>query len=131
MKHTLIVISLVSTTLLCSCKERFMPTAEQENRAADSIRARYSLTGNIMVKVNDEDNSMVITIADPTLYASPAANKKSVADVAGAIALRVFGKDNLVDKGDVIFTRDKNNSTLKPIDGVVTEINTDSLKKGM
>jgi hypothetical protein len=47
------------------------------------------------------------------------------------MALHLFGKDSYVKKGRLVLTNDLRNTSNTPPDGIVIEINIDSLKKVM
>jgi|GEM_PF-1137544 len=94
----------------------------------DSVFAQYPNVASIYVDVK-ERTDLVVVFGDAVLYQASDEKKTQIANSVGMMALRLFGKDNQLEKGRLIITKDAKNSTENPTDGIVEKINIDSLKK--
>ena len=83
---------------------------------------------SITIKVADKTQLKVV-LGGASLYATDAAKKQQMAGELGQMALRIFGKDSYLKTGTLVITKDEQNSSESPADGVSTPIDIEGLKK--
>jgi hypothetical protein len=127
MTKSLFLFAVTFTLLYASCNTD-AGNMTQMNVLKDSVLNHYPTVASVAINV--QDNSMlVITLGDAELYKATAEQKQKIALELGQMALRIFGKQSRLEKGKLIVTQDERNDKAEPVDGIVTAINIDSLRK--
>ena len=120
------VIFVVAGVASCTDESSYMPRIAAMR---DSIFSAYPANvASVTIKVEDKTN-LKIVLGGGELYKFPADKRQFMANDLGLMAMRIFGKDSYLRAGKLIVTKDERNSSESPADGVVSEINIDSLKK--
>jgi len=85
----------------------------------------------LKIKVDDNKTNMHIVVGDATFYKASDDVKNKKADELAKMILRIYGKDNYLEKGTLIITADIRNKIDTPADGVSIPIDFSALKKTM
>lgn len=130
MKETsLILLILIAALAVPSCKNMEEGTdMVQIQQLKDTVFKSYPTVASIFVDVA-ERKDLVVVLGDAKLYKMPIDAQQHEANEIGILTLRLFGKDNSLEKGKLIVTKDLKNSKENPDDGIIIPINIDSLKK--
>jgi hypothetical protein len=128
-----ITFALIAVVMMCALLPACKNMEEGTDMAGiqqmkDSVMAHYANVGSIYVDVKDRKD-LVVVLGDAVLYGSSADQKAKTANAMGLMALRMFGKDNQLEKGSLVVTKDIKNSVENPTDGITVAINIDSLRK--
>lgn len=114
MKNLSLVLALATSSLLFSCKEPADNT-EAIKRMEDTLFKSYPTMAGVSVEV--KDNSVLnIVVRSAQLYSTSTENKQKVSGEINDISKSVFGTNNELEKGEVIFTRDERNTDMNPQD---------------
>ena len=131
---SLLATLLVTTGTICffdSCKNMEetsnMPQIQQMK---DTIFATFNSTGSVWIDIKDQTD-LVVVLGDAKLYNASADDKKAAANKVTNLALRLLGKDNKLEKSNLVLTKDIKSETEHPADAVTIPVNLDSLKKLM
>ena len=129
MKRSLLVFAIsCSLFAIPSCKEG---TSNDGKTLViqDSISNIFPTCQALHINVEGDKSVMVVVIGDLTFYkASPEEKSKKAAEL-GKMILRIYGKDNHLDKGMLVVTNDLYNTSDEPKDGIVTPMDFSELKK--
>ncbi|HXS37560.1 MAG TPA: hypothetical protein VN721_12730 [Flavipsychrobacter sp.] len=128
MKKNLLLLSLLSVMfLISSCEEEKsnMPYIQQMK---DTIFAGYPTVAGVTIDVQ-ESTMLEVVLKDASLYNKTDADRQKVATSIGMMALRIFGKDNKLERGELLVSKDMPSGEIIPDDAKKTNINIDSLKK--
>jgi len=118
----LVSVAFIGLIAMSSCKN--MDEGENPNNQVfqDSIFNKYSNGGEIIVQLQYQTN-LSTTFWNKEMFNANDEDRKTKAFEIAAMALRIYGKDNTLEKLKVIVTKDKQ-SPQKTV-----TINLDSLKK--
>ncbi len=122
---TAIVAAIIALTASCSNDPGNMKTMAIMK---DSIFAAYPSVAAVLINV-ENDNNLVLTIGSQDLYAQDEVKRLAVANEMGAMALRLFGKDNKLEHGKILVTSNEANQEPAPADALVSQIDFVTLKR--
>jgi hypothetical protein len=122
---TAIVAAMLALTASCSNDPGNMKTM---SIMKDSIFAAYPSVAAVLINV-ENDNNLVLTIGSQDLYAQDEVKRLAVANEMGAMALRLFGKDNKLEHGKILVTSNEANQEPTPADALVSQIDFVTLKR--
>jgi hypothetical protein len=114
MKNLLTAIAIASTTLLFSCHDE-VSNMESIKRMEDTLFKSYPTMAGVSVEVKDY-HELNVVVRSAQLYSTTPENKQKVSAEIGKMAESVFGTNNELDKGQVIFTKDELSTDMKPKD---------------
>ena len=123
-----VLITLSLSTVMLSCKE----VSDNDGKTLiiqDSLNKVLPTWQALKIKVEDDRKQMTIIVGDAQFYASSADVKSKKADDLGKMVLRIYGKENYLEKGNLIVTKDIHNTSESPVDGINTPIDFTALKK--
>ncbi len=83
----------------------------------------------VHINLGEDRSEMTVVVADVKFYSATAEEKNKKAEELGKMILRIYGKDNYLQKGNLILTKDINNTSDTPADGIKTPIDFEGLKK--
>lgn len=95
----------------------------------DSLSTVFPTWQALKIKVDDDRTNMTVIIGDATFYNAPQDVKNQKATDLGKMVLRIYGKDNYLEKGKLIVTKDVHNTSETPADGISLPIDFAGLKK--
>lgn len=95
----------------------------------DSLSTVFPTWQALKIKVDDDRTNMNVIIGDATFYNAPQDVKNQKAIALGKMVLRIYGKDNYLEKGNLIVTKDIHNTSETPADGITMPIDFAGLKK--
>ena len=115
-KFTLLAASVFIAILsLTACKE--LPDLNQaKHRISDSLFKAYPNVPGHSIDLDSYPNINIV-VRSKQLYNTTGENKEQITAEIGAIAQSVFGTNNELDKGQVIFTKDERSTDMEPADG--------------
>ncbi|MFA6149817.1 MAG: hypothetical protein WC716_00765 [Chitinophagaceae bacterium] len=128
MKNIILKLSVVAALLFsvsCRNSEGNMQTMTQMK---DSIWAAYPTIAGVLIHV-ENDNNLVITLGSQDLYAQDEVKRQAVANEIGAMALRIFGKDNKLEHGKILVTQNEANQDPAPANALVSQMDFVTLKR--
>ncbi len=128
MKNIIGKLSVAAALLFsvsCGNGEGNMKTMAQ---LKDSIWAAYPTVAAVLVNV-ENDNNLVITLGSQDLYAQDELKRQAVADNIGAMAIRLFGKDNKLEHGKILVTQNEANQEAAPANALVSQMDFVTLKR--
>ncbi len=114
MKDLITAIAIATATLLCSCHDEGQ-NMENIKRMEDTLFKAYPTMGGVSVEIKDW-HELNIVARSKQLYSTSEENKQKVSAEIGKIAESVFGTNNELDKGQVIFTKDERSTDMDPAD---------------
>lgn len=94
----------------------------------DSIFAAYPTVAAVTINV-ENDNELVIALGSQDLYVQDEVKRQSVADEMGAMAIRLFGKDNKLEHGKILVTQNEANQDPAPANALVSQMDFVTLKR--
>lgn len=119
----------ICATALFSCKD----VANMNGRTPilyDSIRITKVVPyQSLHIELNDEWTEITVVVGDPKFYEASAEEKNKKAEELGRMIARIYGSENYLDKGNLIVTKDVNNTSNAPADGIKTPIDVAKAKK--
>ena len=115
-KFTLLAASVFIAILsLTACKE--LPDLNQaKHRISDSLFKAYPNVPGHSIDLDSYPNINIV-VRSKQLYNTTGENKEQITAEIGAIAQSVFGTNNELDKGQLIFTQDERGTDMDPRDG--------------
>jgi hypothetical protein len=125
----LLLISLVTGILFAACQDdetSRMPIIEQMK---DSIFKAYPTVMQVTIKVGNDGKELEVLLGDKHLYNSSDDKLQQTATELGAMALRLFGKNNEFATGVLHVSSDEKNIDPDPAIIRIAPINIDSMKK--
>lgn len=122
---TAIVAAMLAFTASCSNDPGNMKTMAIMK---DSIFAAYPTVAGVLIHV-ENDNDLVITLGSQDLYAQDDVKRQAVANEMGAMALRIFGKDNKLEHGKILVTQNEANQEPSPANALVSQMDFVTLKR--
>lgn len=129
MKRVLSFIAVIFFLGLYSCHE--MDVDGKTQIVHDSLANVFPTWQAVKIKVGDNNTSMLIVIGDATFYNASDGEKAKKAAELGQMVLRIFGKGNYLEKGNLIVTADIHNNSETPPDGISIPIDFTTLKKSV
>ncbi len=111
-----------------SCKE-IADTSGKTTIVHDSMVNVLPTWQSLKIKLNDDQDEMLIVVGDASFYKATPEEKTRKAEEAGKMILRIYGKDNYLRKGELIVTKDLRNESWAPADGISTPIDFELLKR--
>lgn len=112
---------------LTSCEEE-KSNAQNIQRMSDTIGKLYPTVNRISVEVRERED-VIITLGDADLFNAPEEKKKEVSRELGELSNYFFAKDNHLEGGKVIFTRDERNLEVKDADKTEMDMPAEAFKK--
>jgi hypothetical protein len=128
MKQLLTVLILATTIFAIPSCDR----TENDGKTRiiqDSLNTVLPTWQALKIKVEDDRSKMTIVVGDATFYKASADEKNKKAEEVGKLVLRIYGKDNYLEKGSLIVTKDIRNESENPADGIQLPIDFTGLKK--
>jgi len=122
LKTTVVLLSGLALFAGCSGSRIQM---EQVNNYNDSIPVVIPGIATIQTRIDDNEHMRLI-LGSSSLYKASEEQLQQYAVNAGAIALRVLGRD--ITNGTLIITQQQVNHTENPTDGRLIDMKIDSLK---
>ena len=95
----------------------------------DSISTVLPTTQAIRAHVDDDKTRMRVVVGDLNFYNATPAEKTKKAEELGKMILRIYGPNNLLEKGSLTVTKNIRNSEDEPKDGITVPIDFEGLKK--
>lgn len=120
-------VAIVFAATSCSTNAGNM---QQMGQMKDSIFAQYPSIAAVLVNV-ENDNTLVIAIGSQDLYSADDLRRQNIANEIGAMALRIFGKDNKLEHGKILVTQNETNQDPRPEDALVSQMDFVTLKKAV
>jgi hypothetical protein len=117
---------ILLATASCGNGEGNMKTM---NQMKDSIFAAYPSIAAVTINVQN-DNNLIIAIGSEGLYTADDLQRQNVANEMAAMALRLFGKDSKLEHGKILVTKNEMNQEAEPADGLVSQMDFVSAKRG-
>lgn len=96
----------------------------------DSLVHIFPTWQALKINLSDDKTEMNIVMGDAMFYNVPPDVKTQKADELGRMILRIYGKNNYLSKGKLIVTKDINNTSDAPADGITLPVDFERLKKG-
>jgi hypothetical protein len=115
MKQLLLAAVLAASSTLFSCHDEVSNTENIEH-LKDTLFKTYPAMAGVSVEV-EEWHELNVVVRSKQLYNTSTENKQKVTAEIGQIAQAVFGTNNELDKGQVIFTKNERSTEMKPADG--------------
>jgi hypothetical protein len=114
MKNLITALAIATTTLLFSCHDE---EANKRNMEIlkESVFKAYPTVAGVSVEVKDW-HELYVVVRSRQLYSTNAENKQKVTSEIGKMADSIFGTNNELDKGQVIFTKDERSTDMNPSD---------------
>ena len=94
----------------------------------DSIFAAYPTVAAVTINI-ENDNELVIALGSQDLYTQDEVKRQAVANEMGAMAIRLFGKDNKLEHGKILVTQNEMNQEPSPAGALVSQMDFVTLKK--
>ncbi len=110
-----------------SCKE--VNNAGKSRILEDSMVKVFPTYRALHVELNDDETEITVVIGDPQFYQASTEEKNNKAEELGKLIARIYGTENYINKGTLIATKDINNTSNAPADGVATPIDLARIKK--
>jgi hypothetical protein len=83
------------------------------------------------IDLNEDWTEITVVIGDPNFYGASAEEKNKKAEELGKMIVRIYGTENYLDKGTLVVTKDVNNTSNTPADGISVPIDLKALKKAV
>jgi len=129
MRTLLSFIAVIAFLGLYSCNE--MDVDGKTQIVHDSLANIFPTWQAVKIKVGDNNTSMLIVIGDASFYKASDGEKAKKATELGQMVLRIFGKGNYLEKGNLVVTGDIHNNSETPPDGIAIPIDFAALKKSV
>ncbi len=126
---TLLAIS-ACILFLSACKDNSESNIQYEEQMKDSIFKYYPSVASITVGVK-ENTELSITLGSVDMFSKTDDAGRKTANELGMMALRLFPKDNSLEKGQLIVSKDEKSDHVNVAEAKVYNINIDSLRKVM
>lgn len=123
--RTLAVLLIATVIGLASCKDTDISYISSIEQMKDSVFNHYAGITGITINVK-EASILDITVLDPKLTADEI-QRQQLANELGAMALRIFPKDNTLEKGELRVAKDQN--SMESDDRTTTPIDIEALRK--
>jgi hypothetical protein len=107
-------LALIFFTCCFGCKETG-PNDANLRKMQDTLFKLYPTVNRVSVEVK-ENQDVEITLGDAQLYNAPEAERQKITDEIAALTVKVFEKDNFLEKGTVIFVKEENTIDVKEAD---------------
>jgi hypothetical protein len=126
-----VFLSLLAVVLVFSMHscDRIGDISGKSQIVKDSLVNIFPTWQSAKITIGDNNTSMSVVIGDATFYNAPDDVKKAKAVELGKMVLRICGKENFLEKGELIVTADIRNISASPTDGKVVPIDFTALKK--
>lgn len=122
-----IIVSGLMLALIVSCRNS-EGNMKVMNQMKDSIFAANPTVASIIINVQNNDN-LVIALGSEDLYGADEMKRQQIANNIAAMALRLFGKDNKLEHGKIIVTKNEMNQEAEPSNGLVSQMDFVSARK--
>lgn len=123
-----ILAALFTVSLLASCKSTDTSYMQYNEQMKDSIFKAYPTVNSVTIE--EEDGAVLkVTLGDAHLFSASPADRQKVANEIGMMALRIFPKDNNIDKGQLLVSKDEKSVEVNASQAQKCDINIDSLRK--
>lgn len=127
-KIALTIVMGCAVFVWAACNQPKELNMAQVHQLEDSIPHLVPGASTIHTLV-EQNTQLKVIVGDVSFYDAPADKKQAAAQAVGRAALHIFGKD--ISEGQLIITKDLNNSQGVPADGVATDMQIDAQKKSM
>ena len=128
MKNLLAILFIGLITVMPACKE-MNDNDGKTQIVQDSLINIFPTWQALRIKVDDDRTHMNVVIGDVSFYNATQDVKNQKATELGKMILRIYGKDNYLEKGNLIVTKDIHNTVDAPADGITTPIDFAAMKK--
>ena len=123
----LILLAAAGSLVVPGCKE--MENDGKTLIVQDSLATVFPTYQSVKILIDEDRSHMKLVIGDVTFYSASPEEKAKKAREYGLLVERIYGKGNLLKRGEVVVTKDPRNTEMEPKDGVSTPIPFDELKK--
>ncbi len=123
-----ITIFVTVISLLYACGDRTANDGKT-NIIRDSMVNLLPNYRAVHINVSEDRSELTVVVADTKFYPASAEERSKKAEELGKMILRIYGKDNYLQKGSLVLTKDINNTSDAPADGIKTPIDFEGLKK--
>ncbi|MBL7717878.1 MAG: hypothetical protein JNL72_03505 [Flavipsychrobacter sp.] len=106
---------VAAACILSSCRDEFS-NKEHIKQMQDTLFKVYPTMAGVSVDVKDWNNITVV-VRSAQLSSTTGENKEKITAEIGNIVQAVFGTNNELEKGQVIFTKDETGTDMNPADG--------------
>ena len=127
-----VLLSSLAFIFICSlyaCGDRIGDISGKSQIVKDSLVNIFPTWQSAKIVITDNNTGMSVIIGDATFYTAPDDVKKAKAEELGKMILRICGKNNFLEKGNLVVTSDVRNISASPVDGVSVPIDFTALKK--
>ena len=100
---------------LTACEDEHSDMASIK-RMEDTLFKTYPTMAGVSVNVK-EYHELDVVVRGKQLYSTTGENKQKITAEIGTMAQIVFGTNNELDKGQVIFTKEERGTDMEPKDG--------------
>ena len=126
-KQILLLATCLVITTLQACQES-ASNMQYIQQMKDSILKTYPTVNSVTIEVN-EGTVLNIALGDAHLYNAADTTRQRVGNELGNMALRLFPKTTMLDKGMLMVTKDETNTSINPAGSKSSGINLDSLRQ--
>lgn len=112
-----------------SCKE--VNNAGKSRILEDSMVKVFPAYQSLHIELNSDETEITVVVGDQQFYPASAEEKSKKADELGRMIVRIYGKENYLNKGTLIATKDPRNTSIAPSDGIATPMDIEGLKKAI
>ncbi len=124
----LLVASALFVMNIFSCKE--VESLKGRSRILeDSMVNIFPTYESLHIELNDDETEITVVVGDLKFYPTSAEEKSKKAEELGKLIVRVYGTENYLNKGTLIATKDRNNTSNTPADGIATPIELKKMKE--
>lgn len=124
----LLAAAAIGALLCSSCKEEADANDGKTLVIQDSLSTVLPTWQALKVKLENKSHMNVI-VGDAKLYTATPEEKAKKAEELGKMILRIYGKNNLLEDGNLVVTKNVRNQSETPEDGISTPIPFAELKK--
>lgn len=131
-RNILTVAVLVLLSGMYACKDTDAineAIAAKKGIVHDSLATVLPNWESETIFINEDKTQIDIIVGDRTLYNAAPEEKAKKADELARMLLRIYGKDNFFEKGNLVVTKDVRNTAHEPKDGISTPMPIAQLKK--
>ena len=126
--RVLVPALFVAICLFSSCKDNDESNMQYEEQMKDSIFKYYPTVASITIKVKERSEIDVI-LGSAQMFEKTDAERQQTANEMGMMALRLFPKDNNLDRGQLFVSKDEKSMDVNLAEAKTSKINIDSLRK--
>ncbi|MBC7552421.1 MAG: hypothetical protein H7257_00425 [Taibaiella sp.] len=129
MKKLILAIGLMGTVAAFSSCEDGKENDGKTAIVQDSLITVLPTWQALKIKIEDNRTEMNVIVGDASFFTASPQEKARKAEELGKLILRIYGKGNYLEKGNLVVTKDVRNNSETPADGISTPIPFSELKK--